>query len=55
MVQDLVCGMTCDPKTALKSEYKGQAYYFCSADCKKPFDREPQKYVVKAKQPGGHY
>jgi len=55
MVEDLVCGMMCDPKTALRSEYQGQTYYFCSAGCKKSFDEEPQKYVVLAKQPAGHH
>jgi len=46
MVKDLVCGMDVDPKTAAgKSEYKGQAYYFCSLGCKKAFDKEPEKYI----------
>jgi YHS domain-containing protein len=55
MVHDPVCGMMCDPKATLKSEYRGQTYYFCSADCKKSFDKEPQKYVVLAKQSAGHH
>ncbi len=46
MVKDPVCGMEVDPKTAAgKSDYKGQAYYFCSNGCKKAFDKEPEKYV----------
>jgi YHS domain-containing protein len=46
MVKDLVCGMDIAPKTAAgKSEYQGQTYYFCSAGCKKAFDKEPLKYV----------
>ncbi len=46
MVKDPVCGMEIDPKTAAgKSEYQGQTYYFCSAGCKKAFDKDPQKYV----------
>jgi YHS domain-containing protein len=46
MLKDPVCGMDADPKTAAgKSEYQGQTYYFCSAGCKKAFDKEPQKYV----------
>jgi YHS domain-containing protein len=49
MVKDPVCGMEIDPKTAAgKSEYQGQTYYFCSAGCKKSFDKEPQKYAAKA-------
>ncbi len=47
-VKDPVCGMDVDPATAAeKSEYKGQTYYFCSAGCKKSFDKEPEKYVAK--------
>lgn len=46
MEKDPVCGMMVDPKTAAgKSEYQGKTYYFCSAGCKKDFDKEPQKYV----------
>jgi Cu+-exporting ATPase len=46
MVKDVVCGMTVDIATAEhKSEYKGRIYYFCSAGCKRSFDREPEKYV----------
>ena len=46
MVKDLVCGMDVEPKTAvIKSDYKGQIYYFCSPGCKKDFDKNPEKYV----------
>ncbi len=46
MVKDPVCGMEVDPKTAaVKSEYKGMVYYFCSSGCKRAFDKEPEKYV----------
>ncbi len=49
MAKDPVCGMQVDEKTASgKSEYKGQTYYFCSAGCKKSFDKEPEKFVGKA-------
>jgi YHS domain-containing protein len=53
MAKDLVCGMDVDEKTALRSEYKGQTYYFCSPGCKRSFDKEPEKYVGKA-QAGTH-
>ena len=57
MAKDPVCGMDVDPKTAAgKSEYYGQAYYFCSPGCKKSFDKDPAKYVGKAQpQHGGHH
>jgi YHS domain-containing protein len=28
-----------------RSEYKGKHYVFCCADCKAPFDAEPEKYL----------
>ena len=56
MMKDPVCGMDVDPKTAAgKSEYKGQTYYFCSAGCKKAFDKEPEKYVGPAQSHAGHH
>jgi membrane fusion protein, copper/silver efflux system len=47
--KDLVCGMTVDPKSpnTLKTQYKGQTYYFCSETCKKSFEANPEKYVHK--------
>jgi YHS domain-containing protein len=54
MTKDPVCGMDVDPKTATeKSEYQGKTYYFCSAGCKKSFDKEPLKYVGKPE--AGHH
>jgi P-type Cu+ transporter len=48
-----VCGMTVDPQTAKhKTDYKGQAYYFCSAGCKTKFMGTPAKYLgASAKAP----
>jgi YHS domain-containing protein len=49
MAKDPVCGMEVDPKKAAgKSDYQGQTYYFCSAGCKKAFDKEPARYAGKA-------
>lgn len=49
MAKDPVCGMDVDPKQAAgKSDYQGQTYYFCSAGCKKAFDKEPAQYAGKA-------
>lgn len=45
-VNDLVCGMQIDQKTAsAKTQIRGQTYYFCSADCHRKFAAEPQKYA----------
>ena len=52
MAKDLVCGMEVDEKTAEhKSEYKGQTYCFCSAGCKRDFDKAPEKYLGPQKKP----
>ncbi len=40
-----VCGMDLSPNTGIKSEYKGQTYYFCSENDKKEFDKRPQVYA----------
>jgi YHS domain-containing protein len=48
MERDPVCGMEVDPKRVTdKSEYEGNMYYFCSADCKHRFDMEPEMYVLE--------
>ena len=55
MAKDPVCDMDADPKQAAgQSEYQGQTYYFCSAGCKKAFDKEPAKYVGKAEEDSAH-
>ncbi len=46
MAIDSVCGMTVDEKsTALRTEYQGSQYYFCSDNCRHKFLAAPQKYV----------
>lgn len=53
MEKDPVCGMEVDPKTATaKSIYQGKTYYFCSAEDKKEFDKQPQRYVKPQMQSG---
>ena len=45
-VLDPVCGMTISPDDAVgHADYKGQTYYFCSANCKRQFDQDPQRYA----------
>ena len=48
-VKDLVCGMDVDPKSpnTLKTQYKGETYYFCCEHCKKSFEANPEKYIPK--------
>jgi Cu+-exporting ATPase len=28
-----------------QSEYEGQAFYFCSVECKRKFDADPSRYL----------
>jgi YHS domain-containing protein len=46
--RDPVCGMFVDPKTAPKSEWEGQTFYFCSLEDKALFDKDPGSYASQA-------
>ena len=41
-----VCSMEVDEKTAPKSTYQGQTYYFCSQACKDAFVKKPEAFVA---------
>jgi YHS domain-containing protein len=50
--EKLLCPVTGDTipskaKAAGSSVYNGKTYYFCCADCKPAFDKEPEKYLSK--------
>lgn len=46
MQTDPVCGMQVDDQNAnSKSQYQGKDYFFCSSDCKRKFDEQPQQYA----------
>ena len=48
---DPVCGMTVEIATARHTlEYLGHTYYFCSAGCRRSFEKEPQKYLVPSNE-----
>ncbi len=49
-VIDPVCNMAVDPKTAPSAVYQGKTYYFCSAEHKAQFERNPHQYVKKQSQ-----
>ncbi len=44
-VLDVVCGMTVDPETPLKTEHAGQTFYFCSEMCRTQFRKSPGKFL----------
>lgn len=55
MAIDPVCGMEVDEKTAAATyEYKGKTYYFCAPGCKASFEKDPEKYLKGASEPGHH-
>ena len=44
--KDPICGMMVDiGKARHKSEFRGNAFYFCCAGCKQKFDKKPEQYV----------
>ncbi|MHB8234888.1 MAG: permease, partial [Solirubrobacteraceae bacterium] len=47
-VTDPVCEMRVDRVKALRSDYMGGAYFFCSAGCREAFEDEPESYVGRA-------
>lgn len=51
MARDPVCGMNVreDKDINLKSEFRGQSYYFCSDKCRQEFDRNPASFVREDK------
>ncbi len=49
-VIDPVCGMTVEIAAARYTfDYQGQTYTFCSAGCRRAFEKEPERYLVPPK------
>ncbi len=44
-VTDPVCEMRVDRLKALRADYLGGAYFFCSSDCRDAFERHPETYA----------
>lgn len=43
---DPVCKMEVNPASAAaQSEYQGQTFYFCSSECQRQFDADPERYI----------
>lgn len=50
-VIDPVCGMQVEPsQTPYKLIYRGKVYYFCSPQCKKAFQENPDYYLEHGPQ-----
>ena len=51
MARDHVCDRMADPATApARSNYAGDTYYFCSEECKRKFDADPERYVSRTER-----
>ena len=50
MKTDPVCGMTVDEKkkSEFQAQFEGRKYFFCSEECKKEFEDDPNGYVETA-------
>ncbi len=44
---DFVCKMRVEEEKAIKFEWNGKTYYFCSQECKEAFEQNPERYVEK--------
>ena len=44
---DFICGMPTTAGISDTAHYKGDAYGFCSAECKAEFQIDPSKYLTK--------
>lgn len=44
---DLVCGMSVDKRTTIKTSYEGKDFYFCSENCKTAFEKDPKTHIMK--------
>jgi Cu+-exporting ATPase len=46
MTKDPVCGASVDENNPpATSNYQGQRYVFCGAQCKQQFDEQPEQYA----------
>jgi Cu+-exporting ATPase len=49
MTQDPVCGMRLDGRTAeFETRFAGKKYSFCSEECKKEFEADPDEFLETA-------
>ncbi|HEV2127893.1 MAG TPA: YHS domain-containing protein [Thermomicrobiales bacterium] len=50
---DPVCGMELTPgQVEAQARYKGKAYYFCSEECRRTFEENPEAYVSTSADQG---
>jgi YHS domain-containing protein len=44
-LKDPVCGVTCVGDKCEQETFRGKQFYFCSQECRKRFDRDPDQYL----------
>lgn len=45
MMTDPVCGMKVDENSKSQTQFAGKKYFFCSDQCRKEFEADPDEYV----------
>ncbi len=51
VVTDPVCGMTFEAgEAAAQTNYQGVAYFFCSEDCRKTFEENPDEFLKQSEE-----
>jgi trehalose synthase len=48
IVRDPVCGMVLGPPDAVREEFRGRTFFFCSVGCRARFGAEPERYAGAA-------
>jgi YHS domain-containing protein len=49
MTKDPVCGMSVDEKESeFQTQFAGKKYFFCSEECRKEFENQPDEYLEAA-------
>jgi len=49
MTTDPVCGMRIEEKKSeVHTQFAGKRYFFCSEECRKEFEADPNEYVETA-------
>ncbi|HHB12674.1 MAG TPA: heavy metal translocating P-type ATPase [Chromatiales bacterium] len=46
MTKDPVCGMSVEESSALRFDYQGRLYWFCSEHCLSKFKADPERYLA---------
>ena len=49
MTIDPVCGIEVDEKNSeFQAQFAGKKYFFCSDECRKEFEQQPNEYIETA-------